>query len=64
MDLEKLKDVYEVIDEEPVLNKELIEIGQFISKKTLCNLLKLCYNVVILGSCTIDPVLSKGGKHL
>lgn len=34
-----LKDVYEVIDEEPVLNKELIEIGQFISKKTLCNLI-------------------------
>ncbi len=35
----KLKDISEVIDERPVLNEELLMIGKFISKKTLCNLI-------------------------
>ena len=41
-----LKDVVEVIDNEPVLNSELLEIGKFISKKTLCNLIN-CYQVML-----------------
>ena len=41
-----LKDVVEVIDEEPVLNSELLELGKFISKKTLCNLIN-CYQVML-----------------
>ena len=35
----ELKDIIDVIDEEPVLNKELLELGNYISKKTLCNLI-------------------------
>ena len=33
------KDIISVIDERPVLNKELLELGKYISKKTLCNLI-------------------------
>lgn len=35
----ELRDLIDVIDEEPVLNKELLELGEYISKKTLCNLI-------------------------
>ena len=34
-----IKDILEVIDDHPILNKELLELGQYISKKTLCNLI-------------------------
>ncbi|MCI5703403.1 MAG: primosomal protein N' [Erysipelotrichaceae bacterium] len=33
------KDIIKVIDENPVLNEELLELGKYISKKTLCNLI-------------------------
>lgn len=32
-----LKDILSVVDEEPVLNEELLELGNYISKKTLCS---------------------------
>ena len=35
----EVKDIIEVLDENPVLNKELLELGKYISKKTLCNLI-------------------------
>lgn len=35
----KLKDIIDIIDTEPVLNEELLELGKYISKKTLCNLI-------------------------
>lgn len=35
----ELKDILEVLDNEPVLNNELLELGKFIQKKTLCNLI-------------------------
>lgn len=34
-----LKEVIDIIDLEPVLNSELLELGKYISKKTLCNLI-------------------------
>lgn len=34
-----LKDIIEVVDEEAILNKELMELGKYISKKTLTNLI-------------------------
>ncbi len=34
-----VKDIIDVIDEEPVLNKELLELGKFMSKKYLCPLI-------------------------
>ncbi len=34
-----LKSIAEVIDDHPVLNEELLELGNYISKKTLCNLI-------------------------
>ena len=33
------KDIIEVIDEKPVLNKELLKLGKYIKEKTLCNLI-------------------------
>lgn len=33
------KDIIKVIDENPVLNEELLELGKYISKKSLCNLI-------------------------
>ena len=32
----QIKDIIDVVDEEVVLNKELLELGEYISKKTLC----------------------------
>ncbi len=34
-----LKDIEEVVDEEVILNEELLALGKYISKKTLCNLI-------------------------
>lgn len=34
-----LKDIISVIDEEAILNSELLELGKYISKKTMCNLI-------------------------
>lgn len=35
-DFDKIKDIIDVIDEEVVLTEDLIDIGNYISKKTLC----------------------------
>ena len=35
----ELKKIIDVIDEKPILNKEMLELGKYISKKTLCNLI-------------------------
>ena len=35
----ELKEIIDLIDIEPVLNKEMLELGKYISKKTLCNLI-------------------------
>lgn len=35
----ELKSIIEVIDEDPVLNKEMLELGKYISSRTLCNLI-------------------------
>ena len=35
----ELKNIKSVIDLEPVLNTELLELGKFVKKKTLCNLI-------------------------
>ena len=35
----ELKEIIDVIDLEPVLNEEMLELGKYISKKTLCNLI-------------------------
>ena len=34
----KLKEIIDVIDENPILNSELLKLGKYISKKTLCSL--------------------------
>ena len=34
-----LKEIIDLIDSEPVLNNELLDLGKYISKKTLCNLI-------------------------
>ncbi len=35
----ELKEIIDIVDENPVLNKELLELGNYISNKTLCNLI-------------------------
>ena len=35
----ELKKIINVVDENPVLNEEMLELGNYISKKTLCNLI-------------------------
>lgn len=35
----EVKNIIDVIDEEPVLNSEMLKLGKYISKKTLCNLI-------------------------
>ena len=35
----ELKEIIEVIDDDPVLNSEMLELGKYISNKTLCNLI-------------------------
>ena len=35
----KIKEILEIVDENPVLNEELLELGKYISTKTLCNLI-------------------------
>ncbi len=34
----KLKEIIEVIDDNPILNNELLKLGKYLSKKTLCTL--------------------------
>lgn len=35
----EVKEILEIIDENPVLNKEMLDLGKYISNKTLCNLI-------------------------
>ena len=35
----ELKEIIDIIDEKPVLNKELLQLGKYIKEKTLCNLI-------------------------
>lgn len=42
----ELKDIIEVIDEKPVINKEMLELGIYISKKTLSPLIT-CYQTML-----------------
>lgn len=34
-----LKEIIDIVDEEPVLNEEMLKLGNYISKKTICNLI-------------------------
>ncbi|MBQ2946682.1 MAG: primosomal protein N' [Bacilli bacterium] len=36
----KLKEIIDIVDEDPVLNEEMLELGKYISLKTLCNLIQ------------------------
>lgn len=40
------KDIIKVVDEEPILNDELMNLGKFMSKKYLCPLIN-CYQVML-----------------
>lgn len=42
----KLKDIIEVVDEDDVLNEELLELGKYMSKKTMSNLIS-CYQTML-----------------
>ena len=35
----ELKDIIDIIDSEPILNSEMLKLGEYISKKTLCSLI-------------------------
>ena len=40
------KDIIEILDDEPILNKELIELGKYMSKKYICSLMS-CYQCML-----------------
>ncbi|MDD3453822.1 MAG: primosomal protein N' [Bacilli bacterium] len=42
----KVKSIIEVIDEYPVLNEEMLKLGIYMSKKTICNLIN-CYQTML-----------------
>ena len=42
----ELKDIVSVVDDRPILNSEMLEIGKFLSKKTLCSLIT-CYQSML-----------------
>jgi len=42
----KLKDILSIVDDEPVLNYELLELGKYMSKKTMSNLIS-CYQTML-----------------
>ena len=42
----ELKDILSVVDDRPILNSEMLEIGKFLSKKTLCSLIT-CYQSML-----------------
>ena len=42
----KLKSIISCIDETPVLNKEMLELGSFMQSKTLCSLIT-CYQTML-----------------
>ena len=42
----KVKEIIKQIDEKPILNKEMLDLGLYMSKKTLCNLI-LCYQTML-----------------
>ena len=42
----EIKEILEVVDEYPVINKEMLSLGQYISKKTLAPLIS-CYQVML-----------------
>lgn len=40
------KDIIEILDDEPILNKELIELGKYMSNKYICSLMS-CYQCML-----------------
>ena len=42
----KTKDILEILDEEPVLNEEMLELGKFLQEKTLSSL-SSCYSAML-----------------
>ncbi len=42
----ELKDILSVVDEKPILNEEMLEIGKFLARKTLCSLIT-CYQSML-----------------
>lgn len=45
-DVNNLKEIYDVIDDEVILNKELLELGQYLHKTTFASLIS-CYQVML-----------------
>lgn len=42
----KIKEIIKQVDEKPILNEEMIDLGKYMSTKTLCNLI-LCYQTML-----------------
>ena len=59
----EVKDIVAVLDEEPVLNKELLELGKYISKKTLCNLIN-AYQTMLPTALKVHKNLKINKKYV
>lgn len=59
----ELKDIIKLIDINPVLNKEMLELGKYISKKTLSNLIT-CYQTMLPSALKAKKNLTINKKYI
>lgn len=59
----KLKEIIDVIDENPVLNEEMLELGRYMSKKTICNLIN-CYQTMLPSALKAKNGLTINKKYI
>ena len=59
----ELKEIISLIDEEPVLNKEMLELGKYISQKTLCNLIS-AYQTMLPSALKAKKSLTINKKYI
>ena len=59
----ELKEIISLIDEDPVLNKEMLELGKYISQKTLCNLIS-AYQTMLPSALKAKKSLTINKKYM
>lgn len=62
-DATNLKDILACVDEEPILNEELLKVGDYIRKKTLCNLIH-AYQTMLPSALKAKKKLVVAKKYL
>ena len=58
-----IKEIIDVVDSEPILNKELLELGKYLSDKTISTLIS-CYQVMLPKALKANHKVSDNIKYL